>query len=83
MSEPQRPIIVKAGKRTKKAINKLKNGEGRLAEEVREAVNDALLIQGSKAAPNEYLTCVIIYERKPKKQKMPAFQVMPLFPFRR
>jgi hypothetical protein len=65
------PIVVNLGKKTKKAIKKLKRGEGKLSEEVQAAMDEvrARLPEADKG--KQLVPVVMFCERKVKKSKLP------------
>jgi hypothetical protein len=65
------PIVVNLGKKTKKAIKKLKKGEGKMVEEIQLAMNEvrSRLPEGEKNKP--LVPVVMFVERKMKKSKLP------------
>jgi hypothetical protein len=66
------PIVVNFGKRTKKAIKKLKKGEGKMAAELQSAIDEvrARLPEADKA--KQLFPVVMFVERKVKKSgKLP------------
>lgn len=66
------PVVVNLGKKTKKAIKKLKKGEGKMVEEVQLAMDEvrARLPEADKA--KQLVPVVMFVERKfAKKSKLP------------
>lgn len=68
-SEPQvvNPVIVDLGKVKRKHIKRLKRGEGRLADEVLDVMDEVSEVLGDDLAGASLVPIVLIYERKPKK----------------
>lgn len=73
-----KPIILDVGKKSKKAIKKLKNGEGELLEQANAAAKNALMTQGREGSPA--ITLVLLYEKKAKKtvKKLGLASLIPL-----
>lgn len=70
------PVIVDLGKKSKKAIKKLKKGEGPLPLEVEEAIHQVgLRLAGSG---KHIVPVVVIYGRKRKRTGLPSLPFSPL-----
>jgi len=67
------PIVVDLGKKTKKAIKKLKKGEGKMVEEVQLAMSEvrSRLPEADKA--KQLVPVVMFCERKPSKRSKLSF----------
>ena len=72
-------IVIDLGRRSKKAIKRLKRGEGRLVHEVNQAVDQvrATLPETDK---NKQIIPVVIVYRKKGKRKGTGFPLNPLSP---
>lgn len=68
-SEPQvvNPVIVDLGKVKRKHIKRLKRGEGRLADEVLDVMDEVSEVLGDDLEGSSLVPIVLIYERKRKK----------------
>jgi len=74
-----RPVIVDLGRKTKKAIKKLKRGTGDTMLEVEAAIRQVRMHHLSDADKNKTVVpIVLIYERKRKNTSVPS---MPFSPF--
>jgi hypothetical protein len=67
------PIVVDAGRRTRKTIRRLKEGRGRLMEEVADVIEDIRLARG---AGKEIVPIVIIYRERRRRSRLS----LPLIP---
>lgn len=67
------PIVVDLGKTKRKRIKQLKRGQGRLVSEVSEAVARARAGLGADADGKELVPVVVVYRKKDKKQRRPAW----------
>ncbi|MFO0728222.1 MAG: hypothetical protein U1E65_30855 [Myxococcota bacterium] len=74
MSTVHRPIIYEVGKRSKKAIKALKQGRGRLLDEIHASINSG----GDPA--RKILPVILLVRERPKKPKPQGF--WPGFPSR-
>lgn len=75
-------VIVDLGKKSKKAIKKLKRGKGPLPLEVEEAIHKAVLhlFEGDK--DKQIVPVVVIYGQKRKRVSLPSLPFSPLNLFR-
>jgi|HubBroStandDraft_6_1064221.scaffolds.fasta_scaffold748551_2 hypothetical protein len=64
---PQTPVIVDLGKTSKKAIKKLKRGEGKLQREVDEAVHQVRLRLSDADKDKPIVPVVLIYRQKRRR----------------
>jgi len=62
------PIVLDLGKKKKKLIKELKNGEGKLMEDVQQAVEAVRTSLGSELTGKVLVPVVICYERKPGRR---------------
>jgi hypothetical protein len=60
------PTVLEVGKRTSKAIRRLKKGEGKLYDKVQSALAKA---NGSTPAGKEVLPVVILYRQRARRAK--------------
>jgi len=58
------PIVLDLGKKKKKLIKELKRGEGKLMEDVAQAVEEVRANLGTHASGKDLIPVVIVYERK-------------------
>ena len=72
------PVVVDLGKRSRKDIKKLGNGEGKLMLEVELAVEQARSRLSEEDKNKVFVPVVIIYR---KKEKRGIFPIPPLSPF--
>jgi len=67
------PIIVDAGKTSRGNINDLKQGSGKLLDDVQEAINEVATSLGSDAEGKQLIPVVLVYKKKEKKSKRGSF----------
>lgn len=67
------PIIVDAGRRSRKSIRRLKEGRGRLMEEVVDVIED---VRSTRGAGKEIVPIVIIYRERRRRARVS----LPLIP---
>jgi len=69
--EPQivTPVIVDLGKVRRKHVKRLKRGEGRLADEVMDVLDEVIAELAEDVDGASLVPIVMIYERKPKKSR--------------
>lgn len=63
------PVVVDLGKVKRKHVKRLKRGEGKLAEEVLDVLDEIVEELGDELEGQALAPIVMIYERKPKKSK--------------
>lgn len=63
-----RPIVVEVGKASRKAVRRLRRGQGRLADEVRRALESVRANLGTEAAGKELVPVVLVYRKKRKRK---------------
>jgi hypothetical protein len=73
------PVIVDLGSRSKKAINKLKDGQGKLMYEVELAVEQARLTLSDSDKNKQVIPVIVIYRKKRKSVR--DFPLNPLSAF--
>jgi hypothetical protein len=61
------PIIVSLGKKKKKAIKRLKRGEGSTMDEVMDVVEQVQMNLGEQAAGKVIVPVVVIYRKKERR----------------
>jgi hypothetical protein len=61
------PVIVPLGKKKKKAIKRLKRGEGRAMDEVMDVIEQVQANLGEQAAGKVILPVVVIYRKKERR----------------
>jgi hypothetical protein len=71
------PIVIDLGKRSKKSIKNLKEGRGKLMQEVGDTIDQVRCNLGSQGA--EVLPVVLIYRQKAQSKRSPA-SFLPLLP---
>jgi len=69
----RRPTVLDVGKRTKKDIRRLKDGEGPLFAKVQSAVSQATVPNGKEIVP-----VVIVYRKKGRRAKRGLAMLSPL-----
>ncbi len=69
MAEEITPIVLKVGKRKKRAIKDLKRGRGRLMDEVEETLEEVRIGLGAEGAQKGLVPVVLLYREKPKRRK--------------
>ena len=65
------PIVIDLGKAKRKRIKQLERGEGPLAEEVRQAVEQVGAGLGAEADGKVLVPVVLLYRRKPRRRRFP------------
>ena len=65
-----KPIVIKLGKATQKAIKRLKKGEGKLSKEVAHAMDLVKEELGDNLEGKELVPVILTYKLKPKKNSM-------------
>ncbi len=78
--EAPAPIIIDVGARTKREINNLKDGRGRLLDEVDMTVSQVRAQLGLEDAGREYVPVFIIVKQKRRRVRRVSMPMMP-FPF--
>jgi hypothetical protein len=63
------PIVIEAGKASKKEVKRLKQGEGNLAAQVAAALDMARSELGSDAEGKVLVPVAVLYKRKPRRPK--------------
>lgn len=64
--------VLDLGKFSRKSVKQFKKDRsGKLAFLVEEAISDALLSLGPEAAGKEIIPVIFLYQKKPKKPKLP------------
>jgi Family of unknown function (DUF6200) len=65
------PIVLDLGKVKPKRIKQLRRGEGRLAEEVRQAVEKVRDGLGAEGDGKVLVPVVVLYRKKPRRASLP------------
>ena len=81
----QAPVIVDLGKKSKKAIRKLKRGTGKLMDEVDDAIDQVRAHLSEADKDKQIIPVLVIYQRKRKgggRRGLPAMPFNPLSMFR-
>jgi hypothetical protein len=76
------PVIVELGTKSKKAINNLKRGTGRIMDEVEEAIEQVRSRLPDADRNKQILPIVLIYRRKRRRVALPPLPFSPLNLFR-
>ena len=63
------PVVVDLGKVRRKHVKRLKRGEGRLAGEVLDVLDEVVEELGTELDGSTLVPVVMVYERKPKKSR--------------
>jgi len=63
------PVILKVGKKKKRAIKDFKRGRGRLMYEIEQTLADVRAALGARAAGKELVPVVMIYRQKQKRRR--------------
>jgi hypothetical protein len=63
------PVVVDLGKVKRKRVKELKRGEGRLAHEVLEVLDEVVEELGDELEGATLVPVVMVYEKKPKKRR--------------
>lgn len=69
MTQALEPVILDLGKKRRKAIRRLKRGQGSLVEDVHAAVEQVRAGLGEDGKTKEILPVVLIYRRKVKRRR--------------
>ena len=69
-TEVTQPIIIDLGAQNNKSIKALKNGEGKLWDEVQSVVEEVRDMLGEKADGKVIVPVVMIYRKKTKRQRL-------------
>jgi hypothetical protein len=69
------PIVVDLGKIRRKHVKLLKQGEGRLVEEVLDVLDEVVEELGDDLEGSSLVPIVMIYERKPKKRRRSTIEL--------
>ncbi|SRR6266446_3163470 len=80
--EPSRipaPVIVDLGSKSKKAINKLKDGQGKLMNEVEQAIEQVRGSLPDQDKNKQIIPVLVIYKKKRKRGR--GFPLSPLSAF--
>ncbi len=67
--EPLIPVVIDAGKVRQKRIKELKRGQGKLAIEVADAVEQVRRGLGQEAAGKQIVPVVVVYRRRSKRSR--------------
>jgi hypothetical protein len=67
MSKRLTPIVVKLGKESKKRLEELQRGEGKLTTEVAATLAEVKSTFGDEAANRTFVPIVLVYKKKEKK----------------
>ena len=67
------PIIVDAGKTSRGNINDLKQGRGKLLDDVQDAINEVATSLGSDAEGKQLIPVVLRYKKKERKSRRGSF----------
>lgn len=70
------PIILDLGKTKRKNINELKQGRGKLVDEVEDALKEVSTSLGEQAEGKQLIPVVIVYKKKARRRRAGG-----LFPF--
>ncbi len=63
------PVVVDLGKVKRKHVKRLKRGEGKLADEVLEVLDEVVEELGDELEGATLVPVVMVYERKPKQKR--------------
>ena len=69
-TEMTQPIIIDLGKQKAKALKALKDGEGKLWEDVLTVVEEVKEMLGEEAEGKVIIPVVMVYEKKTKRQRL-------------
>jgi len=62
------PVILDLGKASRKNIRRLKKGQGKLVDEVQDAIREVASSLGDQTEGKELLPVVLIYRRKARRR---------------
>ncbi|OGO33556.1 MAG: hypothetical protein A2W35_14665 [Chloroflexi bacterium RBG_16_57_11] len=68
--EMTQPIVIELGKRKAKDIKDLKNGKGKVWDDVYTIVEEVKEMLGEDANSKVILPVIMIYQKKPKRQSL-------------
>jgi hypothetical protein len=77
--ELTQPIIVDLGKQKPRDLKELKQGEGKLWDEVLDVLDEVKDMVGEEASGKVFVPIVMIYRQKPKRRRLDRM----LFPYMR
>jgi len=77
--EMTQPVIIDLGRQKPRDLKDLKKGEGKLWDEVLDIIEEVKGQLGEKADGKVFLPVVMIYQKKPKRQRLEKV----FFPFMR
>lgn len=63
------PVVVDLGKVKRKHVKRLKRGEGKLADEVLDVLDEVVAELGDELEGATLVPVVMVYERKPKQRR--------------
>ncbi len=63
------PVVVDLGKVKRKQVKRLKRGEGKLADEVLDVLDEVVEQLGDELEGASLVPVVLVYEKKPKKKR--------------
>ena len=63
------PIILRVGKKKKRAVKDLKRGRGRLMDEVEQTLADVRAGLGAAVNGKDFVPVILIYREKPKRKR--------------
>ena len=63
------PVVIDLGKVKRKQVKRLKRGEGKLADEVLDVLDEVVEELGDELEGASLVPVVMIYEKKPKKKR--------------
>ena len=69
-AEMTQPIVIDLGKQKAKNIKDLKNGKGKLWEDMSTVVEEVKEMLGEEANGKVIIPVVMIYQKKPKRQSL-------------
>jgi len=75
------PIILDVGKTSRRNINDLERGCGKLVNDVQDAITEVTSSLGDEADGKQFVPVVLVYRKKQRKNKRGKRSMKGMFPF--
>jgi len=73
------PVVLDLGKASKKSIKQLKQGRGKLLDDVQEAMREVRTSLGAQGDGKQFIPVVVLYRKRSKRRRGGA--LLPILPF--
>ena len=73
------PVILDLGRASRKSIKRLKQGKGKLLDDVQEAMREVRTSLGAQADGKQLVPVVVLYQKRSKRRRGGA--LLPILPF--